>query len=688
MTNQPTFINITERAYKYIRQFTIKNVSDALIELITNSYDAYNKTSFVEKIVDIDIINPDTIKIRDYAIGLYGEEMEKCFLQIGNFTASDNSRGFFSRGAKDVSALGDITFRSIKDNKFSSCILTSDAYGSMVNINIEATDEIRKKCNIPKNGMEVEIKLLPNFQNIDADNLCDKTSKLAVLRDIFSNVQNNYVFMREKNINNEILYEKRLIYTYPDGKQLLDIEYVVPGYETYTAKFTVYKVENPIDQPIQENEMEFGFLIKSKNCIYEINTIQDRFRWNPYINYLYGSLTCEGIYDLLMDYDINGASKNNPYPIIDPSRLTGLNTVHPFVMNLYSVPVVRIDTILKLLNTSISSNSITVDDIDNIIDILSNYGVNLFEENNVNLSFVPSYSDKLAEAIADQRSKYITYEKSYVMNDNYSIDQTQIDKYVADQLSKLDPMNTGKYMYVSDGNDLYQIPNIDDISNDPISIIDILPPSAKNMFNMNPYIYKLNSDRNVEKLYVFQKGHSSENTNTNTFTTTKKNLNIQFINDINIQQRYVIDYSNGINISINIHNPIVAKYITQPSDNKTNLNSIQSSESIVFLEQLLTCCLIDIIVESDITNKKIILDSNIYNNNKKIADYRNKIQSKIEVDLNNIFHSFIKTVKERKITKFNKKIDKTRNQLISKQTDMSDLDPLLDNLNDFINKYI
>ena len=117
MTDQNfAFININERAYKYIRQFTIKSIDDSIIELITNAIDAYNKTEYVERYIYIDVFEETTIRVTDHALGLTASSLESCFLQLGNYTASDSSRGFFSRGAKDISALGDVIFETIKNN--------------------------------------------------------------------------------------------------------------------------------------------------------------------------------------------------------------------------------------------------------------------------------------------------------------------------------------------------------------------------------------------------------------------------------------------------------------------------------------------------------------------------------------------------------------------------------------------
>ena len=54
MSFQP--LNIGSRAYKYIRMGAIKNINDALIELITNAHDAYNKDENLQKPYKICII--------------------------------------------------------------------------------------------------------------------------------------------------------------------------------------------------------------------------------------------------------------------------------------------------------------------------------------------------------------------------------------------------------------------------------------------------------------------------------------------------------------------------------------------------------------------------------------------------------------------------------------------------------
>jgi hypothetical protein len=64
---------------------------------------------------------------------------------------------------------------------------------------------------------------------------------------------------------------------------------------------------------------------------------------------LCGSLECDHLNTLLKDYETNGPSDRNPIPIIDTSRLTGINRNHPFTKHLLRLPQERVLHILSEL---------------------------------------------------------------------------------------------------------------------------------------------------------------------------------------------------------------------------------------------------------------------------------------------------------------------------------------------------
>jgi len=657
------FIDINERAYRYIRQFTIKSAEDAAIELITNCNDAYNKGNITNKLIEIEYCE-GIMKFRDRAIGLTSQEMVGSFLQVGQYTNIAGNRGFFSRGAKDISAIADVEFYAVKNGLYSKVILNSDAYGKLDVADIPFTDELSKSIGIPidSNGLLVTLKLLPNFYVVDPSGFAESISKLAVLRDIMAD-KNTTTLFTQFDKNGNTLFSRRLIYGYPDADLLLELSYIVPGYENYNAKWTVYKTNAPIEQPKKENELRFGFLIKDKTTIYEAGTIDDRFRWNPYINYLYGDLVCDGISDMLRDYDTNGSSEKNPLPIIDPSRLTGTNKQHPFIMGLLSIPKVRLDLILRELNTGISQQTITINEIDDLMNELEKYGLDLMDDQDINVSFTPSYDSQLVKSVQDDRLNYITTEKSYILTGNYSINKSEMDKYI-ENLIKQQIAQDGSVPYdlsyiLGNDDNLIQLPsNIQQDSTTLLDNLEFLPPDIANQLAQNPYIYSVGPDGNLKKLYIFQQGNFDNVTDPDAeyLTIQNKKFSVNFINDINITKRYTIDYTDGINININLNDQVVNKYVVDASAaintstgtrdinplTDINISDMTSVKSLVFLKELFVSILSDIILDSDVNSGKIMLDANYdANNTKKIIDYQNNLISKIQLPIENIFQKYI-----------------------------------------------
>jgi len=654
------FININERAYKYIRQFTIKSLGDALIELITNSIDAYNKSNIEKRVIDIEYFKPDQVKIRDYAIGLSGEEMQNCFLQVGKYTNVTDSRGFFSRGAKDISAIGDIIFEAIKDNKYTKVLLNNDAYGKTEVFEEEATQEIRKSTKIlDSNGLVVTIKLLSNFLIQDPVNFSSTIEKTSVLREINSDPNNiiNYNVFDEKNNN---ICKKRIFYKYPEGKLLLDVEFNIQGYPGKIARFVVYESKNPIPQPLKENEMEFGFLIKSNRTVYEVGTIDNRFRWHPYIQYVYGYLLCDHIHEFLIDYDSNGPTKLNPMPIIDPSRLSGVNKQHPFIIALHALPKVRLDQILRELNSRVSSRSINLNDMDSLFNELSNYGLQILDNKDIKFTFTPNYDSQLAKAIQNDRAKYVRSEKNYLLPENNDIKLSDIDIKVQQHIESLDSEPNSMFILDADNN-IIEIPMATDYNMSSDSIMDMLsmiPEDQLSSLKEKPYIYTLNKGK-LNKLYIFQKGRLERMTNPEDENTAFKikNFTISFINDINLNQRYDINYDSGIHIKINIASESVKKYLID-NDLQENMSSLnadlmtnnKSSKSLIFLKELMLEIFTSIILENDIINNQVILDSDSFNNSKKILVHRNKISYGLENAIETIFQGYIDKNYETKLT--------------------------------------
>ena len=111
---------------------SIRNIYDALIELVTNADDRYQHLGTPGRIeieVERNRNRPHLVKVRDFADGMTSEVMLKKLARMGERVSGLEDgvpvRGTNSRGAKDVAALGPITFDSIaEDGRYHKCEIT------------------------------------------------------------------------------------------------------------------------------------------------------------------------------------------------------------------------------------------------------------------------------------------------------------------------------------------------------------------------------------------------------------------------------------------------------------------------------------------------------------------------------------------------------------------------------------
>jgi hypothetical protein len=89
---------------------------------------------------------------------------------------------------------------------------------------------------------------------------------------------------------------------------------------------------------------------------------------NPHSQKIFGRVHCDYINTLLKDYESNGPTPKNPFPNIDSSRLTGLNSYHPFAKHLFRLPIERITFILSELEYKSNSEN----NVKNINEIFNN----------------------------------------------------------------------------------------------------------------------------------------------------------------------------------------------------------------------------------------------------------------------------------------------------------------------------
>ena len=380
MSEQPLLF--TNRLYKYIKASAIVSIVQAGVELVTNADDAYKRKSppdefnFINSIVDY---KDKQLIVYDQALGLTYEEMEKCFGQVGDYTSTMLSRGYFSRGAKDISAIGNVTFTAIKDGFISEVQITTSDIFVTKRKDVPVTQEDRNVTKIINNGLHVRLNVkpsivFPSFEEVG------KLSNYYSMRDIFKNDKNK-INIQVINEGGIILYNGLLKYIDPPIKKVLvDEVYEVEGYPGVTARFVLELLENPVELEEYGSYMTNGILVSSVNAIHEVSTLYNDVRNHPYMSHIRGRLDCDHINKLMYDYDANPDDITNPFPVIDHSRLNGLDRSHPFTKALFRLPHKQLKYILQDLY---NDGEFDEDFSDNLMSLFKNvelFGSNFFKE--------------------------------------------------------------------------------------------------------------------------------------------------------------------------------------------------------------------------------------------------------------------------------------------------------------------
>ena len=647
------------------------------------------------------------LSVTDNAIGVTPSGMKSCFLSAGNLTASEKSRGFFSTGAKNITIMGDVYYTSIKDGSMSQIYLDDQAYGHIVTsgplssadpagipdvVGIPVVPEMNQALGIPVSGLNCVLAYtndteIAKFSTLGAVNeMLTSIVNMTVLRDIMTDPTYNIMVdirscapfidilnpqkyvppiihtdfasydLSQPSDNFGGRYMSRLRYQYPmGGDMILNVTFNVPAYPQYQAKFVVYQTSVPITpQNAPDSMIKFGFLIKDSFAIYEANTLDDRYRWNPNIVYLYGYLFCDGFHQELLNYDAGTTSDL----IVDPNRVGGLNRSHPLYVSIMSVALPRLDQIMMSVQNQEVVKSINIDELDAIVNKLEDMGVNLFNDNNVTFNFTPNDASNIAMAIQGTQNNIV----QEIVGCTTNLRVLQEDSPVIEQIKLKEAQNTDNiaYAYYVDpvSGDVEQIPiTPSDPVDNPIqqdeqimqSIVDGLVSRGVS----TPTVYRF-VDGNVEQLQIYLKGTIArpKPEDTTLIQVKQKTLSIQFINNINYLKKYIVDTTSGITIKINLHNPLVADKLSKTQIDASHnaefkISDEASYDALNFLETLISSAFTDIVVANDIAAGRVVSlasDNGVTAANTAL-DYWDTMQVKIEGVVHNLFVGFINTKK-------------------------------------------
>jgi len=354
-TGKSRDIQATRRALIQSAKLAIRDVYDAVTELVTNSDDRYQILG-KKGIIEIEIErrrgkNCSTLKVRDFADGMDAQTMEQKLSFIGGrdsgMADGKEVRGTHSRGAKDVAALGRVIFESIaSDGKYHKCEITP--YFEFV-----PSDSASVKVALRENigifegtGTVVTIELVTKEPMPQHDNLKSQIERLVSLRGILSD-SNRTVILRD------LTQKKEDILSFPhiDGKERLKETLEIPGYPAAQAKIIICRAKKRFDREPERFRMG-GIAIQSKRAFHQATLFDSALESDVHALWFYGRLVCNYIDELCIEFDNcfearRPYPKNNPTYLLDPSRRSGMNRDHPFVKALFAEVLKRLRPLVE-----------------------------------------------------------------------------------------------------------------------------------------------------------------------------------------------------------------------------------------------------------------------------------------------------------------------------------------------------
>ena len=335
---------IDDRRLKQDLRLAIRDVYDAIVELVTNADDRYQILQQKGRI-EIELGRrgrgkTSILRVRDFADGMTRDQMDRKLGRVGGRVSGMESghavRGTNSRGAKDVAALGRVTFESIarEDGRLHKCSI-NDLDFELENSRKTTRDD-RKRLGIHSgSGTVVTIEIKPQHNIPVRKTLIRQIASLVRLRGIIRQKNTSIVIRGPKTGRKDTL--KLPI---PAGKERVARTFTVPGYPGKRAKITIFRTHKKFERGNDRFRLG-GILVKSRHAIHEATLFERALEFDSNALWFHGHLRCAAIDDLWNEYDDREEQneshpKDNPVPILDPSRKSGLTRDHPFVSALYS----------------------------------------------------------------------------------------------------------------------------------------------------------------------------------------------------------------------------------------------------------------------------------------------------------------------------------------------------------------
>lgn len=345
------------RYWRQNAQAAVRDVYDALVELITNVDDRYEHLRRGGRI-DVEIERrrkdtPSVIRVRDFADGMTLDDMRQKLARVGDrvsgLAQGERVRGTNSRGAKDVAILGGVTFESIaQDGHYHKAEITERGRFTPFEPSRKPTAADRKRLGILSGtGTLVTLTVSSTAYSVPKhETLIDQLSRLVPLRDILAS-QDREVTLTDVNRNQT----DRVTAVKIEGEDVLKQRFAIAGYSNAEAKLVIKRASEVLESRPSRFRTS-GLLVKSRHAIHGATLFDPSLDFDPYAAYFFGRITCEYIDTLWNEYDDRfdkglPASAGNPGWAYDPLRQEGMRREHPFTKALYAEALKRLRPLVE-----------------------------------------------------------------------------------------------------------------------------------------------------------------------------------------------------------------------------------------------------------------------------------------------------------------------------------------------------
>jgi hypothetical protein len=297
---------------------TIKNIADAIIELVTNCDDSY------KRLEDTGIKTDGSINISikrlsggrcsklivtDFAEGMSLTDLEAAIEfggETSGFLSGRSVRGLFGKGLKEaIIALGEGQITSVKDGYENSLEIWLDSESNKYLYRI--VKDTRETDSKDGTSVSIEVKndkiKTPGFNA-----LYSSLSKHFALRDINRNPNRN-VLLKVDDVR--INRSKPVKYYLPEGELITCEKFNIPNLGECFVE--IYEAKDKLDYSLYDPSSEAGILVKSNGVILDNRLFG--FENDEAAHFFFGWADCPGISE---------AIRHGDQSIINPNR-TGLD---------------------------------------------------------------------------------------------------------------------------------------------------------------------------------------------------------------------------------------------------------------------------------------------------------------------------------------------------------------------------